>query len=84
MPLGSVLARLWRATPMFSLLLTLTIAAVLSAFVNNAPIVILLMPVLVSVSMRNKQSPSGVLMPMGMATLIGGTATVAQTRDPPG
>ncbi|MEO8007657.1 MAG: SLC13 family permease, partial [Betaproteobacteria bacterium] len=78
-PLASVLARLWRATPMFSLLLTLTIAAVLSAFVNNAPIVILLMPVLVSASMRNKQSPSGVLMPMGMATLIGGTATTIGT-----
>lgn len=78
-PLGNVLARLWRASPMFSLLLTLSIAAALSAFVNNTPIVVLLMPVLVSVSIRNKKSPSGVLMPMGLATLIGGTATTIGT-----
>jgi di/tricarboxylate transporter len=78
-PLGSVLARLWRSSPMLSMLLVLTLAAVLSAFVNNTPIVVLLMPVLVSVSLRNKQSPSGVLMPMGLATLIGGTATTIGT-----
>jgi di/tricarboxylate transporter len=64
---------------MFSLLVTLTVAAALSAFVNNTPIVVLLMPVLVSVSLRNKLSPSTVLMPMGMATLIGGTATTIGT-----
>lgn len=51
----------------------------LSAFVNNTPIVVLLMPVLVSVSLRNKKSPSGVIMPMGMANLIGGTATTIGT-----
>ncbi len=78
-PLGSVLARLWRASPMLSLLLTLTIAAILSAFVNNTPIVVLMMPVLVGVSIRNKKSPSGVLMPMGFATLIGGAATTIGT-----
>jgi len=78
-PLGSVLANLWRTSPTFSFLTTLTLAAALSAFVNNTPIVVLLMPVLVSVSLRNKQSPSSVLMPMGFATLIGGTATTIGT-----
>lgn len=78
-PLGGILARLWHANPMLSLLLTLTVAATLSAFVNNTPIVVLMMPILVSVSLRNKKSPSGVLMPMGLATLIGGTATTIGT-----
>ncbi len=78
-PLGGLLARLWRATPLLSLLVTLVVAAALSAFVNNTPIVVLLMPVLISVSIRTKTSPSGVLMPMGMATLIGGTATTIGT-----
>jgi di/tricarboxylate transporter len=78
-PLGNVLARLWRASPTFSLLLTLTLAAILSALVNNTPIVVLLMPVLVGVSLRNKQSSYGVLMPMGLATLIGGTTTTIGT-----
>jgi di/tricarboxylate transporter len=78
-PLGSVLLRLWRFSPPFALLLTLLVAAALSAFVNNTPIVVLLLPVLVSVSLRTKTSPSGVLMPMGMSTLIGGTGTTIGT-----
>ena len=78
-PLGGVLARMWNTSPMLSLLFTLTTAAVLSAFVNNTPIVVLLLPVLISVSIRTKMSPSKVLMPMGIATLIGGTATTIGT-----
>ena len=78
-PLGGLLARMWRMSPALSLLLTLIVAAALSAFVNNTPIVVLLMPVLISVSIRTKTSPSAVLMPMGMATLIGGTATTIGT-----
>ncbi len=78
-PLGGLLARMWGASPLLSMLFTITIAAVLSAFVNNTPIVVLLLPVLISVSIRTKMSPSKVLMPMGIATLIGGTATTIGT-----
>jgi Na+/H+ antiporter NhaD/arsenite permease-like protein len=78
-PLGNVLARLWRASPTFSRLLTHTHAAKFSAFVNKTPIVVLLMPVLVGVSLRNNQSPYGVLMPMGLATMICGTTTTNGT-----
>ena len=51
----------------------------LSAFVNNTPIVVLLLPILISVCLRNSSSPSGVLMPMGFATLVGGMATTIGT-----
>ena len=78
-PLGRVLALLWRAGPVPAMLLTLTVAAGLSAFVNNTPIVVLLLPVLINVSLRTKSSPSAVLMPMGFATLIGGAATTIGT-----
>lgn len=78
-PLGRILARLWRIGPTVALLFTLMVAAVLSAFVNNTPIVVLLLPVLINVSLRTGMSPSGVLMPMGMATLIGGAATTIGT-----
>ncbi len=78
-PLGGLLARMWQASPMLSLLLTIVIAATLSAFVNNTPIVVLLLPVLISVSIRTRMSPSKVLMPMGIATLLGGTATTIGT-----
>lgn len=78
-PVGRGLARIWGVAPRFTLLLTLIIGAVLSAFVNNVPIVVLLLPILISVSVRTKTSVSGVLMPMGFATLIGGMSTTIGT-----
>lgn len=74
-PLGRNLARLWKHSPALSMLLTLIIGAFLSAFVNNVPIVILLLPILISVSLRTGVSSSGMLMPMGFATLVGGMST---------
>ncbi|MCB1904656.1 MAG: SLC13 family permease, partial [Gammaproteobacteria bacterium] len=78
-PLGRILSRLWGRWPQLSLLLTLVLAAVLSAFVNNTPIVVLLLPILVSVAIRTGRSPSSVLMPMGLATLLGGMGTTIGT-----
>ena len=78
-PIGRYLAKIWKMSPSLSLLLTLVTGAVLSAFVNNTPIVVLLLPVLISVSLRTAQSPSGTLMPMGLATLLGGMATTIGT-----
>ncbi len=78
-PIGRFLGKIWKTSPLFSLLLTLIIAGVLSAFVNNTPIVVLLLPILVSVAIRTKSSPSSLLMPMGFATIIGGMATTIGT-----
>lgn len=78
-PVGRQLARLWSISPMLSLLLTLLVGALLSAFVNNVPIVVLLLPILVSVSLRNGQPASSILMPMGFATLVGGMSTTIGT-----
>lgn len=78
-PVGRMLGRLWKASPQLSLLVTLLVAAVLSAFMNNTPIVVLLIPILISVSVRNNTSPSGMLMPMGFATLVGGMSTTLGT-----
>lgn len=50
-PVGRGLARIWRLRPGLSLLITLLMAAGLSAFVNNVPIVVLLLPILVSTSL---------------------------------
>ncbi|MGD8630371.1 MAG: SLC13 family permease, partial [Gammaproteobacteria bacterium] len=74
-----LLARIWSHSPQLTLLLTLVLAGLLSAFVNNTPIVVLLLPILVSVSLRAGTSASGILMPMGLATLVGGMATTIGT-----
>ena len=78
-PVGRLLQRIWSHSPQLTLLLTLVLAGLLSAFVNNTPIVVLLLPILVSVSLRAGTSASGILMPMGLATLVGGTATTIGT-----
>jgi len=78
-PVGRALARLWKISPSVSLLLTLLVAAFISAFVNNVPIVVLLLPILISVSIRTRVKASTVLMPMGFATLLGGACTTIGT-----
>ncbi len=78
-PVGRLLGRFWGKAPFLSFLATLLVGAVLSAFVNNTPIVVLLLPILISVCLRTSSSPAAVLMPMGFATLIGGMATTVGT-----
>jgi di/tricarboxylate transporter len=78
-PVARLLARVWRSGPAVSLLFTMVVAAGLSAVVNNTPIVVMLLPILVGVTLSAKASPSGVLMPFGLATVIGGAATTIGT-----
>lgn len=78
-PIGRQLARWWRISPMLSFLATLIMAAVLSAFVNNTPVVILLLPILISVSLRTSTAASDLLLPVGLASSIGGMATTIGT-----
>ena len=78
-PLASLLSNAWLSQPLLASLLTLIAAGVLSAFMNNTPIVVLLMPILVGVSLRAKFPVSNVMMPMGLATIIGGMSTTIGT-----
>lgn len=78
-PVGRGLGKLWEKSASLSFLAVLIVGAILSAFVNNTPVVVLLLPILISVCMRSGSSPSAVLMPMGFATLVGGMATTIGT-----
>lgn len=78
-PVGRQLAKLWKISPALSLLITLIIAGILSAFVNNTPIVVLLLPILTNVALRTNSDTSPMLLPMGLATLVGGMATTIGT-----
>ena len=74
-PIGRLLALKWSKYPISTFLATLIIAAILSAFVNNTPIVVLLLPILISVSLKTTTPASHLLMPVAFATSIGGMAT---------
>lgn len=78
-PLANIVSRAWSTSPILALLTTLVAGAILSAFMNNTPIVVLLMPILVTASLRAKFPVSGVMLPMGLATIIGGMSTTIGT-----
>jgi di/tricarboxylate transporter len=78
-PVAVKMALAWVRSPRLALLVTLLVSAVLSAFLNNTPIVVMLMPMLVGVAIRTGVPVSGMLMPMGLATLIGGMGTTIGT-----
>ena len=78
-PIGRTLARMWLVSPRFTFLLMLLVCAWVSAFINNVPVVVLFLPILISVAVRTGIPTSSVLMPMGFATLLGGTSTTIGT-----
>jgi di/tricarboxylate transporter len=51
----------------------------LSAFLNNTPIVAMLMPIVIDWCRRNNTSPSKLLIPLSFLTILGGTCTLIGT-----
>ena len=76
---GELLGAAWKKSVRWSFLLTMLLAALLSSFVNNTPIIILLLPIMVSVCLKNNISTSSVLLPVNFATLLGGMGTTIGT-----
>lgn len=76
---GELLAVAWKKSPKWSFLMTMLLAAFLSSFVNNTPIIILLLPIMVSVCIKNNINASSILMPVNFATLLGGMGTTIGT-----
>jgi di/tricarboxylate transporter len=74
-----MLARLWRRSPRIGLLTTMFVAALASMFMNNTPLVAMILPVVVAVCVRTETPLSGALMPIGFATIVGGMATTIGT-----
>ncbi len=58
--------------------LTIT-ALVISAFLNNTPVVAILTPVAISLARRAGTTPSKLLIPLSYATILGGTLTMIGT-----
>jgi len=53
--------------------------AAFSGFVNNTPLVAIMMPYVIRWAKQNKISPSKVLIPLSFAALVGGTITLVGT-----
>lgn len=71
----AVSAGSWRR----ALALSLVVVAVGSAVLNNTPIVVIFIPILLSVAEKMKISPSRLMMPLSFASILGGTCTLIGT-----
>ena len=69
----------WSRRPSLALLLMLVVVFVMSAFVNDTPIVVLMIPILVGIALRTKLPASRFMLPMGLATIMGGMSTTIGT-----
>lgn len=76
---ASLLVRVAGASPRRLLLALLPMVAIPSAFLNNTPVVLIFIPVLLSLSRRIGTSPSKVFIPLSYFAILGGTLTLVGT-----
>lgn len=69
------LARVWRWSRTLGLLLTLAVACAASGFVNDTPVLVLMLPMLLGIAQRNGHGVGRSLMPVNFAILAGGMLT---------
>ena len=60
-------------------IISMLLIGVMSAFINNTPVVAVFIPVLLSVSQKTDISPSRLLMPISFASMFGGLCTLVGT-----
>ena len=78
-PAARRLAWLVEKSPSLALLVVLVGAAAASGVMNDTPVVVLLIPLLVAALQRANKAPGRMLLPMNYAVLMGGMATTIGT-----
>lgn len=63
-------------SPFFAVVAMMLGIMVLSAFINNTPVVVILAPVVIALARTLKTAPSKLLIPLSFATILGGTTTL--------
>lgn len=74
-----VLVKIWRRAPAFGFLLALLAAGLMSAFVNDTPVLVLMLPMLLGLAERTGTPAAKTLMPTNFAILTGGMLTAIGT-----
>ena len=78
-PVARFAGEQWSKRPSVALLMMLIVVFIMSAFVNDTPIVVLMIPILVGIALRTKLPASRFMLPMGLATIMGGMSTTIGT-----
>ena len=77
--IGQKVIKYSKGNPKLSLLVTLLIVAAASAFINNTPVVVLFIPIILNLSCEYNLSPSKFLIPVSYASILAGTCTLIGT-----
>jgi di/tricarboxylate transporter len=78
-PAARMLERTFKFNQQIGLLVSLVMAFTLSMFVNDTPVLVLLLPMFVSLAARGGMAASKTLIPLNAAVLIGGMGTTIGT-----
>ncbi|KPK17068.1 MAG: transporter [Nitrospira bacterium SG8_3] len=68
-----------RGKPKLAMLFVLVIVGIASAFINNTPVVVLFIPIILNLSCEYDMSPSKFLIPVSYASILAGTCTLIGT-----
>jgi di/tricarboxylate transporter len=71
-----IISGLVKVAPAAALAITLLVAASMSAFLNNTPVVVIFIPILSALAARLGQTAAHVLMPLSYITILGGMTTL--------
>jgi len=77
--LGAYASRLAGKSWLRAMLLLLLPVTLLSAFVNNTPVVVVMTPVMIALARQQGHSSSRYLIPLSFASILGGTCTLVGT-----
>ncbi|MEO1860772.1 MAG: SLC13 family permease, partial [Verrucomicrobiales bacterium] len=74
--LGAGFKNIAGGTELRALIILMGLGAVLSAFVNNTPVVVVFLPIVLSLAKSTELKSSRLLMPLSFACILGGTCTL--------
>jgi|AntRauMFilla1563_2_1112583.scaffolds.fasta_scaffold03230_1 di/tricarboxylate transporter len=77
--IGNYLSKVLVKNRTKGILLIMIFAGVISAFINNTPVVAVFIPIILSASAKAKISPSKILIPLSFASMFGGLCTLIGT-----
>jgi len=72
----SLLMRITRNNAAIAVILSLLIVVLISAFMNNTPVVVIFIPILAQIAKNLNISPSKVMIPLSYAAILGGMMTL--------
>ena len=78
-PFARLLESVFRINGQLGLLVALVVAFTMSMFVNDTPVMVLLIPIIVAIASKGLMASSKILMPVNTAVLLGGMSTTIGT-----